>query len=161
MGKLLGWCKIGSCGSIGENGDGNGFTAVRKRGEEKLWRRFSHKEKHTLSFIGEGITVVGSMDFGDGEVRLDGRLEGKILGQGTLIIGEKGSLQGEVDVGALVLHGRVASDSIRITRTGRLCGRLYAVRFVMEEGGIFEGESEPYSVPAKSSGASLNPSDRR
>jgi len=105
------------------------------------------------------------MDFGDGEVRLDGRLEGKILGHGTLIIGEKGSLQGEVDVGALVLHGRVdgivvASDSIRITRTGRLCGRLYAVRFVMEEGGIFEGESEPYSVPASSSDENLHPSGK-
>ena len=50
---------------------------MRKRGEEKLWRRFSRKEKQTLSFIGEGITVVGSMDFGDGEVRLDGRLEEK------------------------------------------------------------------------------------
>ncbi|MBP1712946.1 MAG: hypothetical protein H6Q42_1149 [Deltaproteobacteria bacterium] len=130
-----------------------------------MWRRFSRREKQTLSFVGEGITVIGSMDFGDGEVRLDGRLEGKILGHGTLIIGEKGSLQGEVDVGALVLHGRVdgivvASDSIRITRTGRLCGRLYAVRFVMEEGGIFEGESEPYSVPASSSDENLHPSGK-
>jgi len=130
-----------------------------------LWRRFSRREKQTLSFVGEGITVIGSMDFGDGEVRLDGRLEGKILGHGTLIIGEKGSLQGEVDVGALVLHGRVdgivvASDSIRITRTGQLCGRLYAVRFVMEEGGIFEGESEPYSVPASSSDENLHPSGK-
>jgi len=142
------------------------MTAARKQGEEKLWGRFSRRERQALSLIGEGITVVGSLDFGDGEVRLDGRLEGKILGHGTLIIGEKGSLQGEVDVGALVLHGRVdgivvASDSIRITRTGRLCGRVHAVRFVMEEGGIFEGESEPYSIPANSSDARSNPSDKR
>jgi cytoskeletal protein CcmA (bactofilin family) len=119
-----------------------------------------------LSLIGEGITVVGSMDFGNGEVRLDGRLEGKILGPGTLIIGEKGSLQGEVDVGALVLHGRVdgivvASDSIRITRTGQLCGRVHAVRFIMEEGAIFEGESEPYSIPASSSDVRSRPADKR
>ena len=131
-----------------------------------MWRRFPRREKQALSFIGEGITVIGSMDFGNGEVRLDGRLEGKILGQGTLIIGEKGSLQGEVDVGALVLHGRVdgivvTSDSIRITRTGQLCGRVHAVRFIMEEGGIFEGESEPYSIPANSSDKSLGPSDKR
>jgi len=142
------------------------MTAVRKQGDEKLWGRFSRRERQALSLIGEGITVVGSLDFGDGEVRLDGRLEGKILGQGTLIIGEKGSLQGEADVGALVLHGRVdgivvASDSIRITRTGRLCGRVHAVRFVMEEGGIFEGESEPYSIPASSSDKKPNPSDKR
>lgn len=131
-----------------------------------MWKRFSRKEKQALSFIGEGITVVGSLDFGNGEVRLDGRLEGKILGQGSLIIGERGTLQGEIDVGSLVLHGRVdgivvASDSIRITRTGRLCGRLYAVRFLIEEGGIFEGESEPYSVPASPSAESPVPADKR
>jgi cytoskeletal protein CcmA (bactofilin family) len=138
----------------------------RKQGEERLWGRFSRRERQALSLIGEGISVVGSMDFGDGEVRLDGRLEGKILGHGTLIIGEKGSLQGEVDVGALVLHGRVdgivvASDSIRITRTGRLCGRVHAVRFVIEAGAIFEGESEPYSIPASSSDTQPPPADRR
>lgn len=131
-----------------------------------MWKQFSRREKQTLSFVGEGITVVGSMDFGDGEVRLDGRLEGKIQGHGTLIIGEKGSLQGEIDVGALVLHGRmdgiaVASDSIRITRTGRLCGRVHAVRLVIEEGAIFEGESEPYSIPASSSDIQSSPSGKR
>jgi cytoskeletal protein CcmA (bactofilin family) len=72
------------------------MTAARKQGEEKLWGRFSRRERQALSLIGEGITVVGSLYFGDGEVRLDGRLEGKILGHGTLIIGEKGSLQGGV-----------------------------------------------------------------
>ena len=142
------------------------MTAERKPGEEKFWRRFSRKEKQALSLIGEGITVVGSLNFGEGEVRLDGRLEGKILGPGTLIIGQKGALRGEVDVGVLVLHGRVdgtvvASDSIRVTSTGRLCGRVHAVRFVMEEGGIFDGESEPYSIPASSNDERPNPSDKR
>jgi cytoskeletal protein CcmA (bactofilin family) len=142
------------------------MAAGRKEGDEKLWTRFSRREKHALSLIGEGISVVGSLEFGDGEVRLDGRLEGKILGHGALIIGEKGSLQGEVDVGALVLHGRVdgivvASDSIRITRTGRLCGRVHAVRFIVEEGAIFEGESEPYSIPASSSEIQTPPADKR
>jgi cytoskeletal protein CcmA (bactofilin family) len=138
----------------------------RKNGGGGLWGRFSRRERPALSLIGEGITVVGTMDFGDGEVRLDGRLEGKILGHGTLIIGEKGSLQGEADVGALVLHGRadgivVASDSIRITRTGRLCGRVHAVRFLMEEGAIFEGESEPYAIPASANDSRLHPAAKR
>lgn len=118
---------------------------------KKFWRH----DPSALSLIGEGITVVGSMEFGNGEVRLDGRLEGKIQGHGTLIIGERGSLQGEVDVGTLMLHGRVdgivvASDSVYISSTGKLCGRIHAVRLVIEEGGILEGESEPYSIPSNS-----------
>ena len=127
--------------------------SIEKRPKRKLLGRFWGHEKSALSLIGEGITVVGSLDFGNGEVRLDGRLEGKILGQGTLIIGERGSLQGEVDVGSLVLHGRVdgivvASDSVHISCTGKLCGRIHSVRLIIEEGGILEGESEPYSIPA-------------
>jgi cytoskeletal protein CcmA (bactofilin family) len=129
---------------------------------DRLWGR----EKPALSFIGEGITIVGSMDFGNGEVRLDGRLEGKMLGQGTLIIGERGSLRGEVDVGTLVLHGLadgivVASDSVRIVSTGRLCGRVHSVHLVIEEGGILEGESEPYSIPATANDKNREPSGKR
>ena len=128
--------------------------------------RFWRHEKAALSLIGEGITVVGSMDFGKGEVRLDGRLEGKILGHGTLIIGERGNLQGEVDVGTLVLHGRVdgivvASDSVHISSTGKLCGRVHSVRLIIEEGGVLEGESEPYSIPASTIDSRREPSGRR
>jgi cytoskeletal protein CcmA (bactofilin family) len=134
-------------------GSGQRMTNRKEQKNRKLLGRFWRHEKQALSLIGEGITVIGSMDFGNGEVRLEGRLEGKMLGQGTLIIGEQGSLQGEVDVGSLVLHGQVdgivvASDSVRIVSTGRLCGRVYSVHLIIEEGGILEGESEPYSIPA-------------
>ena len=78
--------------------------------------------------IGEGMSVAGTLLFGDGVVRLDGRLEGKIIGQGTLVIGEGGSMQGEVEVGTLILGGLmegfvVANGSARITSTDRLFGK--------------------------------------
>ncbi len=137
----------------------------KKQGNKKWLRRWGKHGKETLSLIGEGIAVIGSMDFGDGEVRLDGRLEGKILGHGTLIIGEKGRLQGEIDVGSLVLHGKVdgivvASDSVRVASTGRLCGRVHSVRLIIEEGGLLEGESEPYSIPASATDRNPEPSDK-
>jgi cytoskeletal protein CcmA (bactofilin family) len=142
------------------------MTAAKRQTKRIGIGRFWRHEHSALSLIGEGITVVGSMEFGSGEVRLDGRLEGKILGQGTLIIGERGSLQGEIDVGTLVLHGRVdgivvASDSAQITSTGKLCGRIHSVRLIIEEGGILEGESEPYSIPANSIDGGRKLSDKQ
>jgi cytoskeletal protein CcmA (bactofilin family) len=138
---------------------------IRKNRRTEIVGVFWRRDGRALSFIGEGIAVVGSLEFGNGEVRLDGRLEGKILGQGTLLVGEKGSLRGEADVGALVLYGRVdgvvvASDSIRIARGGRLCGRVHAVRLIVEEGGVFDGESDPYSIPASASGKSPVPAGK-
>ncbi len=139
------------------------FNQQGPKRKRQAW--FFGREKQAFSLIGRGITVVGSLDFGSGEVHLDGRLEGKILGHGTLIIGDKGILNGEIDVGALVLYGRVdgtvvASDSVRIASTGRLCGRIHAMRLVIEEGGYFEGDSDPYSIPATAIESPQEPADK-
>ncbi len=99
------------------------------------------------TMIGEGMSVVGTLLFDDGVMRLDGHMEGKIIGQGTLVIGEKGSLQGEVEVGTIVVGGLVegivsAKGSAHITSTGKFFGKILASELVIERGGILEGEGE-------------------
>lgn len=115
-----------------------------KSNKKKLLGHFFSPQEQPLTILCEGISVVGSIQFGDGVVRLDGRLEGKISGQGTLIIGEKGSLQGELEVNALILNGRVqgkvSTTSItHITPTGRLFGEIRSSRLVIDPGGILDG----------------------
>jgi len=105
-------------------------------------------EGRVVSLIGEGTSVVGIINFGEGMVRLDGRLEGKVVGGGTLIVGEKGMLQGEMSVGNLILCGRVegtvaATGSAHIAPTGKLLGKVQATHLIIEEGGVFDGKSEP------------------
>ena len=118
-----------------------------KSNKKKLLGHFFSPQEQPLTILCEGISVVGSIQFGDGVVRLDGRLEGKISGQGTLIIGEKGSLQGELEVNALILNGRVqgkvSTTSItHITPTGRLIGKVQSSRLIIDPGGIFDGEGK-------------------
>ena len=118
-----------------------------KSNKKKLLDHFFSPQEQPLTILCEGISVVGSIQFGDGVVRLDGRLEGKISGQGTLIIGEKGSLQGELEVNALILNGRVqgkvSTTSItHITPTGRLIGKVQSSRLIIDPGGIFDGEGK-------------------
>ena len=118
-----------------------------KSNKKKLLGHFFSPQEQPLTILCEGISVVGSIQFGDGVVRLDGWLEGKISGQGTLIIGEKGSLQGELEVNALILNGRVqgkvSTTSItHITPTGRLIGKVQSSRLIIDPGGIFDGEGK-------------------
>lgn len=113
----------------------------------KFLGRISPSDKPEASMIGEGMSVVGTLIFGDGVVRLDGHMEGKIIGQGTLVIGEKGSIQGEVEVRTLILGGLVegivsANGCAHITSTGRFFGKILASELVIDRGGIFEGEGE-------------------
>jgi cytoskeletal protein CcmA (bactofilin family) len=123
-----------------------GASTVKGRGK-KLWGKIFSSDEPEVSMIGEGMSVVGTLLFGDGVVRLDGHLEGKIIGPGTLVIGEKGSLQGEVEVGTLILGGLVegivlANGSAHITPTGKLFGKILTSDLVIDRGGIFEGEGE-------------------
>jgi cytoskeletal protein CcmA (bactofilin family) len=117
------------------------------------------KEDQAISLIGEGISVEGTLILQDHVLRLDGRLEGKIIGQGTLIVGEKGLLQGEIHVGKLILGGRVegrvtAQEGIHIAPTGKFFGTALTSRLVIDEGGIFEGESKPLQPEQTVAGSS-------
>ena len=111
--------------------------------------------KKAISLVGEGILVVGTLHLGDEVVRLDGRLEGKVVGSGTLIIGQKGVFKGEMNVGTLILCGRVEGtvssfDCAHITSTGKLFGKIQSSQLIIDEGGILEGESEKLEVPVQS-----------
>ncbi len=117
-----------------------------QRKRRKIFNSLFSQEEKAISLIGEGVSVVGNLNFGDEVVRLDGHLDGKIKGPGTLIIGEKGLLEGEMNVGTLILCGRIdgevlASGRAHITSTGKLFGKIFALQLIMDEGGILEGES--------------------
>ncbi len=117
--------------------------------KKKLLGRFFSPQEQPLTILCEGISVVGTIQFEEGVVRLDGRLEGKISGQGTLIIGEKGFLQGELEVNTLILNGRVegqvsTSAITHITPTGRLFGKVQSSGLVIDPGGVLDGEGKTF-----------------
>lgn len=123
------------------------LTSSNKPPDKKFFSSIFSQGDQAISLIGEGISVVGTLNLQDGVLRLDGRLEGKIIGQGTLIMGEKGLLQGEIHVARLILSGRVegkvtAQECIHISPPGKLFGTALTSQLIIDEGGIFEGESK-------------------
>ena len=135
------------------------LTSSNKQPEKKFLRGIFSKEDQAISLIGEGISMEGTLKLQDHVLRLDGRLEGKIIGQGTLIMGEKGLLQGEIYVGRLILGGRVegrvtAQEGIHITPTGKLFGTVLTSQLIIDEGGIFEGESKSLQPEESVAGSS-------
>jgi cytoskeletal protein CcmA (bactofilin family) len=117
-----------------------------EQGKRFLGSLFSQEEQK-ISLIGEDISIVGTLHFAEGVVRLDGQVEGKVIGPGTVIIGKKGLLRGDLKVNRLILSGRlegtaVTSESTYIAPTGKLLGTVQTPRLVIDEGGIFDGESQ-------------------
>lgn len=119
-----------------------------KKEESKLLEHLYSKGDQAVSLICEEIKLQGILAFGEGVVRFDGCLEGKVTGKGTLIVGEKGYIEGEMEVGNLLLCGRVngkvqVADLTHITPTGKLLGKVRSWRLIVDEGAILQGESEP------------------
>jgi len=130
-----------------------------KQPEKNFLSGIFSKEDQAISLIGEGMSVEGTLNLQDHVLRLDGHLEGKIIGQGTLIMGEKGVFQGEIHVSRLILGGRVegrvtAQEGIHITPTGKLYGTALTSQLIIDEGGIFEGESKPLQPEESLAGSS-------
>jgi cytoskeletal protein CcmA (bactofilin family) len=94
--------------------------------------------------IGRGIEVKGDISFAD-RLQVDGKSTGKLTSEsGTLIIGESGQLEAQVDVGVCVVHGEVrgniiARSKLEIRRTGRVHGDVLTPVLLVEEGAAFNG----------------------
>ena len=94
-------------------------------------------------FLDRGVTVKGELHFAD-MLRLDGRVEGKIVSEAHLIVGETAEVEGEIDVGRATLGGTVrgtvrARERIEILRTAKVFSDLHTPTLTIEEGAFFEG----------------------
>jgi cytoskeletal protein CcmA (bactofilin family) len=80
----------------------------------------------------------------EGIFRLDGRVEGEINHRGTLIIGETAVIKGKVEATILILNGTLegevnAKERMEIHGSGKLFGTIFTPIFVIQDGGVFEG----------------------
>ncbi|MEK6286287.1 MAG: polymer-forming cytoskeletal protein [Acidobacteriota bacterium] len=97
-----------------------------------------------FGWIGRGIEVKGDIAFAD-RLQVDGNVTGKLKSDsGTLIVGESGRLDAQIDVGVCVVHGElhgnlVARSKVEIRRTGRVHGDVVTPVLLVEEGAVFNG----------------------
>jgi cytoskeletal protein CcmA (bactofilin family) len=125
---------------------GGRCASPSRKSKKKILGSIFTKEEQGISLIGEGLSVVGTLNFDDRVVRLDGHLEGEIFGRGVLIMGREGRFHGEMRVRTLILCGRIegtviAYELAHIKPSGKLFGRIQASQLIIEEGGMLEGQS--------------------
>ena len=94
-------------------------------------------------FWGKDSLLKGIMN-SEGIFRLDGQVEGEIYHRGTLIVGETAIIKGKVEATTLILNGILegevtAKERMEIHERGKLYGTIFTPIFVIQDGGIFEG----------------------
>ena len=95
------------------------------------------------AYMGEDTVFKGSLNF-DGTVRIDGKFEGQVFTDDTLIIGETGNLIAEISAGTIICMGRIegtlqASKKVEIHANSRVIGSIKSPALYIELGGILDG----------------------
>lgn len=113
-----------------------------KRDKERVGADFGE----IRAFLGEGTQFKGVLSFA-GAVRVDGQLEGEIVGEEVLIIGEPGQVKAEIEVGTLVVSGRIqgtitAKQRVELLGPSRVTGTIRTPCLVVAEGALFNGSCE-------------------
>lgn len=94
-------------------------------------------------FLDEGCTIKGEVSFRE-LLRVHGRIEGAVRSEDELLVGEGGVVDGQIEVGRVIVAGEVrgtvrAKDRVVVHGTGRLLAEVFTPRLIVEEGGVIEG----------------------
>lgn len=94
-------------------------------------------------FVDKGSHVHGELRF-DAAFRIDGKVEGTIVSEGDLVIGDGGEVDGDIRVGQIFVSGTVrgtvrARRKIQLCSTARAYADLATPSLVIEDGATFEG----------------------
>ena len=101
------------------------------------------------SILSADLTVTGSI-VSDGEVQLDGTVEGDVQA-GSLTIGEDATVKGEVVCETVVVRGRVEGSlrarQVQLAATARVEGDVIHASLAIESGAYFDGHCKRSSDP--------------
>jgi len=109
-----------------------------------VWEKKKEAEE-IKAFLGQGAEFIGKLIF-DGSVRVDGKFQGEIFGQGSLVVGEGALIQADIAVKSVYISGDVkgnieVKEKFSIHPTGKFIGDVHTPVFIMEEGAFFDGRS--------------------
>jgi len=106
--------------------------------------RKAKKAASISTFIEAGVSIEGTITF-QNTIRIDGKLKGKINGNGgTVIVGEKGDMKADINAAVVVIMGQVqgtvlASERIEIYPPARVIGDIQSPVVSIESGVVFNG----------------------
>lgn len=96
------------------------------------------------TLIGEKCKIIGTLQ-GDGLIKIDGFLEGDIIWQDDVIVGETSYCKSTITCKNALINGKVegnvvCENTLNLESNGRISGDLTVKNLVIKEGGSFEGK---------------------
>jgi len=92
------------------------------------------------------VEIHGTLKF-SGELTFEGKLEGEIVTDGILQLGDSAVIKGDINAASIVVRGKIngninAKEKIEIKAKTELFGDIKAAKLIIEEGVTFVGKTE-------------------
>lgn len=106
------------------------------------------------SVLGRGTRVRGRIQ-GDGDLRIEGAVEGNVSVGGELLVEEGAEIQGNVDAAVVTIGGALTGDvasrgAILVRASAKVAGNLGGPEVSLEEGAEFSGRIDAdFELPAE------------
>ena len=102
-----------------------------------------NEELPIKAYLGSDALFKGALSF-EGTVRIDGKFEGQVDTNDTLVIGETGDMKADINVGTLVCKGKlngavVASKKIEMHPSSKITGNIQTPALSIELGAVLDG----------------------
>ena len=93
--------------------------------------------------ISAGTSITGDIE-SNGDIRLDGTLNGNLKTKGKLVIGESGKVKGEITCKNADIEGKIegkinVAELLSLKATSRINGDIVASKLAIEPGAKFSG----------------------
>jgi cytoskeletal protein CcmA (bactofilin family) len=98
------------------------------------------------SYIGSTLSIEGGIIKSDGNLRIEGRVDGEIAVTGAIVVGKTGVVNANIHAQHVFVAGEVRGDveapaGLEITSSGRVFGNIAVGSLQIERGGLFRGQS--------------------
>jgi cytoskeletal protein CcmA (bactofilin family) len=133
---------------------------------EKVASAIRNAEVGSISLIGPGMVVVGDVTT-DGEVRVEGRVQGTLRAGRSVFVGKEGEILGDVSAEAAIIGGRVRgtvkAERLTLQATCEIEGEIHTQphHLVLEEGAQFNGQVRMLDGSRNPAPAALPPAPER
>ncbi|MCL3780339.1 polymer-forming cytoskeletal protein [Prolixibacteraceae bacterium JC049] len=111
-----------------------------------MGRSQNDNDKNAINLLGAGTVITGDIQ-AEGDIRIDGTLKGNLTAKGRVVIGNTGSVNGEVKCQtseiAGTIEGKITVENLlSLKSSSKLKGDIITGKLSIEPGAAFSGSCQ-------------------
>lgn len=106
----------------------------------------NNQDPGSVNLINKSTTIKGEV-FTEGNIRIDGRLDGNLHCQAKVVVGESGVINGDIYCGKADFSGRLngdlyADELLHLKEKGVITGNIHIKQLIIEASAVLNGNCE-------------------